>query len=230
MAGLEDELAGWIEEQIRAGRPAHARGYQGRVYLYEAGGERLIVKVATGPAWLRALRQVGLRREHRVYQQLIGFSGSPRCLGLLRNRYLVLEYIEGVSLRTAPPVDREGYYATLLELIQELHRRGVAHADLKRKDNLLVVNGRQPYVIDFGAAIVRKPGFAPINHYLYNLARQFDLNAWVKLKHGRKFASAPAAERAQYRQTRVERIARRLKPGYEKIKDWLRHGSSKSKP
>lgn len=214
----ESELVAWIERNVPH-RPAYAQGYQGRVYLYESDGGRLIVKVATGAAPWRWLRQAMLRREARAYRHLAGFRGAPRCHGLLQNRYLVLEYVDGLPLRRASTLDRPAFFDALLGHIQELHRRGVAHADLKRPDNLLVVDGRAPYLIDFGAAIVRKPGFAPLNHYLYELARKFDLNAWVKLKYQGKFDQVSDADRAYYHRTGVEKLARTIKRGYLRVKE-----------
>lgn len=213
----ESELIGWIERNTPQGR-AHAHGYQGQVYLYENAGQRLIVKVAGGALPLRWARQAMLRREARAYQRLAGFRGAPRYHGLLRRRYLVLEYIDGIPLRHASIEDRETFFDTLLKHIHELHRRGVAHADLKRQENLMVVDGRTPYLVDFGAAVVRKPGFAPVNHYLYELARKFDFNAWVKLKYRGRFEDVTAADRAYYNRTGVEKLARAIKRGYLRIK------------
>ena len=39
-----------------------------------------------------------LRREREIYRRLEGFTGSPRCHGLLADRYLVLDYIDGDSM------------------------------------------------------------------------------------------------------------------------------------
>jgi serine/threonine protein kinase len=217
-ATTERALVDWVETRLRAGDPAHARGYQGSVYLYGQGGRRLIVKVAPGRGVHGRLQRWMLRREHDVYRRLAGFAGSPRCHGLLRGRYLVLDYIDAASLRAAPIVDPGFYFDTLLLYIKELHERGVAHADLKRRDNLLVIDGRRPCLIDFGAAVVRKPGFAPINHYLYRLAARFDFNAWAKLKYGGRFEDMTAADRVYYHRTRIERIARALKRSYLKLK------------
>jgi predicted Ser/Thr protein kinase len=217
-AETERALIEWIEAPARAAQPAHARGYQGTVYLYEHGNRKLIVKVAARGLLGGWLGRWMLRREYGVYQRLDGYPGSPRCHGLLRGRYLVLDYIEGVRFRNHEIHDRRAFFDTLLAHIKELHRRGVAHADLKRNDNLLIVDHRVPYVIDFGAAIVRKPGFAPLNHYLYALARRFDFNAWAKLKYQGRMEELTAEDRAYYRRTGIEIIARAVKRSYLKLK------------
>ncbi|HEX7043936.1 MAG TPA: hypothetical protein VF203_04915 [Burkholderiales bacterium] len=214
----ERALIEWIEQRMQSGAAAHARGYQGAVYLYEAGPRRLIVKVAWGRGLRGWARRWMLRREHAVYVRLAGFAGSPRCHGLLCGRYLVLDYVAAEPLRRVRPADPATYYDTLLAHIQELHRRGVAHADLKRRDNLLVVDGRFPCLIDFGAAVVRKPGFAPLNHWLYRLAQRFDYNAWAKLKYDGRFEDMTPEDRRYYRRTATERLARAIKRAYLGVK------------
>lgn len=217
-AGTEHALLEWIEARARSGQAAHARGYQGSVYVYETGGRRYAVKTAPARGLWGAGQRWMLRREHGAYRRLGDFPGAPRCYGLLRGRYLVLDYIEGVPLRQAEIGDRRRFFDALLRYIEELHRRGVAHADLKRRDNLLVLEGQRPCLVDFGAAIVRKPGFAPLNHWLYGLARRFDLNAWVKLKYDGRYEQMTPEDRAHYRRTAVERIARAVKRTYLSVK------------
>jgi predicted Ser/Thr protein kinase len=217
-ADAERALIEWIEGRKQAGHVVHGRGYQGETYLYQDDRRRLIVKVAPGAGVRGFLRRKMLRREYAAYRRLEGFAGSPRCYGLLRDRYLVLDYVDGVPLRSGEITDRTTFFDTLFQYVQELHRRGVAHADLKRRDNLLVIDGRLPCVIDFGAAIVRKPGFAPFNRYLYELARRFDYNAWAKLKYRGNFEDMTPQDRAYYRRTPIEIVARAIKRSYLSVK------------
>ena len=214
----ERALIEWIEARIRAGQPAHASGYQSPVYLYESEGRRFIVKAAAGGVIAGRLRRWMLRREYGAYQRLTGFAGSPRCYGLIDGRYLVLEFIDGLSLRSGRIDDRRTFFDTLFAHISELHRRGVAHADLKSRENLLVIGGRLPCLVDFGAAIVRKPGFAPFNHYLYELARRFDFNAWAKLKYQGRMEELTPEDRPYYRRTVIEIVARAIKRSYLRLK------------
>lgn len=217
----EDALIRWIEDSLATGTNRLAHGYQGAVYLYP-GMPRLVIKAATGVGVMRWLRRRMLRREYAVYQKLDGFRGSPRCYGLLADHYLVLEYIEAAPLRQAVLTDRTAFFDALFEHINALHARGVAHFDLKKKDNLLVTVQGLPCLIDYGAAIVRRPGFAPINRYLYRLAERFDFNAWVKLKYDGKYANVSDADRVYYRRTLVERLARAAKRLYQRLKSAIR--------
>jgi serine/threonine protein kinase len=211
----ERALIDWIENHRAA---VYARGYQGETYLYQADGRRLIVKVASGRGLRAWVRRRMLEREREVYRHLDGFAGSPRCYELPRARYLVLDYVDAVPARRHTIADPTAFFDALLGYIKELHRRGVAHADLKRKANLLVIDGRVPCLIDFGTAVVRKPGWAPVNHWLYELARRFDYNAWAKLKYDGRFEDMTAEDRAYYRRTWVEAIARAIKRAYLPVK------------
>jgi predicted Ser/Thr protein kinase len=217
-SSTQSALVERIEAQARSGQPPLARGYQGAVYLCESAGRRFVVKAAVGGGLAGLLRRWMLRRELDAYQRLTDFAGSPRCYGLIEGRYLVLEYIDGLSLRTGRIDDRRTYFDTLFAHIEALHRRGVAHADLKRRDNLLVVGGRLPCLVDFGAAIVRKAGFAPFNHWLYELARRFDFNAWAKLKYQGRMEELTPEDRPYYRRTVIEIIARAIKRPYVRLK------------
>lgn len=217
----ESELLQWVRESVKTGSNIFSYGYQGHAYLYEAKGQRLILKAPTGWGLSNLIRRAMLRNEYRVYSRLSGVRGVPRCYGLLDGRYLVLEFIDGFPVRSARITDRGRFFESLLNLIKELHKVGVAHTDLKKKDNLLVVGGRTPYVIDFGVAVVRKPGFAPINRYLYNLASKFDFNAWVKLKYDGKFENMAEEDRPYYNRTVVEKVSHWIKDTYLRVKKIL---------
>jgi predicted Ser/Thr protein kinase len=217
----ESELLQWIEKSIKTRSNIFSYGYQGHVYLYDHEGRRLIVKAPTGWGPIRLLYRAMLRNEHRVYSKLAGLNGIPRCHGLLERRYLVLEYVDGVPIRKANIRDRNAFFSRFFELIEQLHDAGVAHGDMKKKDNVLVVGGCEPYVIDFGVAVVKKPGFAPINRYLYRIAKRFDFNAWVKLKTGFKTGALIEREDEHYERTGVETFARWVKRRYQKVKKSL---------
>jgi predicted Ser/Thr protein kinase len=214
----KSELLQWIMASVRHGENILSRGYQGYVYLFEGKGHQLIIKAPMGWGLGRLIRLMMLRNEYRVYSRLSGMQSIPRCHGLLNGRYLVLEYIDGVPFRRAQITDRTVFFEALLRAIKELHNAGIAHTDLKKKDNLLVVEGRIPYMIDFGVAIIRKQGFAPINHYLYNLASKFDFNAWVKLKYDGKYKNLTEEDRPYYNRTLVETVSRWLKDNYLIVK------------
>jgi serine/threonine protein kinase len=210
----DSELIAWIRASVRDRKNILSRGYQGHVYLYQDKGRRLIIKAPMGWGLGRWIRLLMLRNEYRIYSRLPAMNGIPRCHGLLDNRYLVLEYIDGIPIRTARITERNVFFERFLRLIKGLHEAGVAHTDLKKKDNVLVVDGKIPCVIDFGVAVLRKPGFAPINHYLYNLASTFDFNAWVKLKYNGRYEDLTENDGIYFNRTLVEKVSRWIKDAY----------------
>jgi serine/threonine protein kinase len=214
----ESEILQWTREAVKTKSNVFDQGYQGCVYLHEGKGQRLILKSPPGRGLGGLVRRAMLRNEHRAYSKLSEVRGVPRCYGLLHGRYLVLECVDGVPIRRARIADRGMFFETLLNLIKELHEAGVAHGDLKKKDNVLVVKGQIPCVVDFGMAIVRKSGFAPLNHFLYDVARQFDFNAWVKLKYNRRFENMTYKDGEYYNRTFIEKVSRRIKKAYVKVK------------
>jgi serine/threonine protein kinase len=160
-----------------------------------------------------------------VYSQLGGIAGIPRAHGLVGGEALVLEYIAGPSLREQDSrlADRDRFYARLLATVQAMHAAGVAHGDLKRKHNVLVGAGEQPYLIDFGIACRRAERDGLWNRWVFATFRQMDLNAWLKLKYGRRIdpAAEPGvlapADAALYRPLLIERLARAVRVPWQVI-------------
>jgi serine/threonine protein kinase len=218
---FEAALVRWIEDSLASGRHRLGQGYQAQTLLYDDNDRRLVIKTPAGRGPRRWLSTLMLRHEARVYERLSGLPSVPGSHGLLRGKYLVLDYVDGEPARYAGIAEREAFFAELLACIQALHARGIAHSDLQKKDNLFVVGGRHPCLLDFGAAVIRKPGFAPFNHLHYRFAARLDLNQWVKLKYRGRLAEVSDADRVYYRRTWIERLARALKLGFRRVRSAL---------
>jgi len=185
---------------------------QGEVRRFRIAGRDLAIKQPKGRGLAWRLRAAAIRHEYRAYERLGGLKGVPGCYGLFPNDRLVLEFRPGTSLREAA-IDGNGpFFPALLDLIQAMHARGVAHGDLKRKSNLIVDARGLPLVLDFGTATFLKPDRQTINHRLFELIRQTDLNAWIKLKYGGYDGLSPDDE-ALLRRTGIERWLSRLRRG-----------------
>jgi serine/threonine protein kinase len=203
-------------------------GYQGSVYkiMAEASGaggpnpesHYLIIKEAMGMPGIRQLRQAMIRREYAIYRRLEGIAGIPQCYGLQGDNRLLLEFIEGHSLRLSKNElpDRAGFFAELLEILQAVHAAGVAHGDMKRKDNILVTPEGRPYLVDFGSAVPRKDG-AFLNRWLFRQACKIDLNAWIKHKYLGRYDEISAADAHLFQPTVIERIARFFRRIWHKL-------------
>jgi serine/threonine protein kinase len=102
-----------------------------------------------------------------------------------------------------------------------MHRLNVAHMDLKKKDNLLTTENDQPYLIDFGAAVIKKKGLHPFNSFWYKLAKRFDYNAWIKHKYHNRMDEISDNDQVYYKQTLTEKYAGLIKKAYTKIKSHI---------
>jgi serine/threonine protein kinase len=220
------ELTAELAAAIAAGSGVElGSGYQATVHVYRTSAGDVVVKMPHRGGPLTALWRSLLRREHAVYERLDGVAGIPRSLGLIDGQYLALELVAGPSLREHETrlTDRDAFFARLLTTIEAMHAAGVAHGDLKRKDNIIVGSGEQPYLIDFGIAVRRSARSAVFNRLVFARLRQMDLNAWVKLKYGRRIdpeterGVLSAEDAAIYRPLLIERLARALRVPWQTI-------------
>ena len=212
----ESDLIQWIEASLANRTNILAAGVQGQTLKYEDEQNCLVIKTPHGRGLIKYFHILMLRHEYQVYEKLQGYGFAPRCYGLLADRYLVIEYVNGEPIRNARPTNEVLFFQQLFNAIQQLHENGVAHFDLKKKDNLLVINGEQPCLIDFGAAVIKKTGCCRIfNRFWYRLAKQFDYNAWIKHKYQNQFERITAEDSPYYHRTAIEIVAHKLKRFYK---------------
>jgi predicted Ser/Thr protein kinase len=208
---LPDDLQQWIESSLESGSNVLAKSNQGIVLLFEGDGLKLVVKSAMGRGAVRRARQATLEREYAANQRLQGVVGVPACYGLLAERYLLMEFIDGTSFREAVWQDRDAWFAELLLVIRAFHARGVSHGDLKSKTNMIVGKDQKPYVIDFGTTFLQKDGFHPINNYLFEYGKRLDINAWVKHKYHGRYKNASAEDRELLNYSALEYVVRKVR-------------------
>jgi len=213
------ELLQWLRSGEHSAEALISSGYQGAAYLYDGSQGRRVIKAATGSGIVGWARRWMIRREYAIYQRLASVDGVPHCHGLLDGQYLVLDFVDGVPLSDVDSdiTDRDTFYKGLLKIILNLHLAGVAHADMKRRGNLLVSPDEQPYIIDFGTAVAKNDGGGWFNRWLYKLVRQFDYNAWIKLKYRGDYASITPEDQPYYRPTPMENLARLIRRGWRTI-------------
>ncbi len=211
----EEALIEWIRTHLESGARVLSAGYQGKTLLFDENGHKLVIKVPLGNFLTRPVNLALLRHEHRIYQQLDGLPAVPKCYGMAGDQYLVLEFIEGKTIRQDRPDSDSDYYRKLFDAIQQMHQRKVAHFDLKRKENLLVTPQGEPVMIDFGVSILYKGGWHLLNRYLFKLAKQFDLNAWVRHKCGRQYDQLSQDDLQYYKKTFIEHATWKCKRFYK---------------
>jgi len=206
-----EELAAikrWLASADDSRRNPLSAGYQGAVYLFEGPNGRRIIKEAADSGLVSLFSRGMLRREARAYRVLEGIAGIPRCFGFIEGRYLVLEFIDGKNLRDSRRdiADRDAFFGELLDTVKAIHGRFVSHNDLKRKDNVIVTEGLEPVLIDFGLARVHDG-----NTLLFRLLRQHDYNSWIKIKYHYATDQISDKDLPYYRPTLLERAFRSLR-------------------
>lgn len=200
-------LEAFFDEFTPESHPVIAHSTQGLIVRVRAGGLDMAVKTPSGRGPARWLHTLALRREYRAYCRLAGVQGFPACYGLYAGSYLALQFMEGRPLKGNTPDDPDHFFRQLLEIIELMHSRGVAHSDLKSKHNILITPGDEPCIIDLGASVIRKPGWRPLNHRLFDYMRRIDRNSWIKLKYG-GYEQISEADRHLLDTSIIERINR----------------------
>jgi predicted Ser/Thr protein kinase len=208
---IPEELQQWIESSLASESNILATSNQGIVLLFEGDGLKLVIKSAMGRGAVRKARQATLEREYAAYQRLNGVVGVPACYGLLAQRYLLMEFIDGTTYRDATWQDRDAWFTALLNVIRSFHARGVSHGDLKSKSNMIVGKDQKPYVIDFGTTFLQKDGFHPINNRLFEYSKRLDINAWVKHKYHGRYKDASEEDRDLLNYSKLEYVVRKLR-------------------
>jgi serine/threonine protein kinase len=126
------------------------------VLLVDAGERQVVVKdFAPRGRWVRRFLAPRLiSREEEAYRRLAGVAAVPRLLGRLDRIALVFEYRPGTLLsRSLSGTLPSEFLGELEEAIQEMHRRGVVHLDLRHRSNILAGIDGRPVVIDFASAL-----------------------------------------------------------------------------
>jgi hypothetical protein len=125
------------------GRIALMRGQEG---VFVRRDLRHVPRWLWLPAWWLA------RREARALQAIAGMPATPQ---LLRwdGRVLDRSYFDGAAMYQRPPHGDLAYFRRARRLLQALHRRGVAHNDLAKEANWLVLTDGTPALIDFQLAV-----------------------------------------------------------------------------
>lgn len=143
------------------------------VLLVEHGGERLVVKdyAPRGPLVRATVGRLVAGREARAYCQLAGHPAVPGFRGWIDELAFAVEYRPGrrMSRKLAGQVPAD-FVARLGQALGEMHRRGVAHLDLRHRSNVLVAEDGSPVLIDFGSAVCFRPGSAAARWLLPLLA------------------------------------------------------------
>lgn len=126
---------------------------EGRLYLAEKAGKRVVLKTARGAKGLDLLKreyEIALRLQHPFIASAIGWEESTPI-----GPAIVIEYIRGRSLsaflQEKPSLQaRRRIFSQILEAVGAIHRQSIIHNDIK-PDNILITEADNDVkLIDFG--------------------------------------------------------------------------------
>jgi serine/threonine protein kinase len=156
------------------------------IWVVEENGVRAVVKDFSTNKFL--FRNTAGRflvwREERAYKKLKDIRGVPNSFRVIDGLALVTEKIPGWNLKKIKREMQipESFFDALKNLVDNFHRKGIAHCDLKKATNILMGNDGLPYIIDWGASISKKEfRFFPLN-LIYRRFVLDDQMAIIKLK------------------------------------------------
>jgi len=143
-------------------------------------GDRSFVErdTRTAHAALRWLARRLAAREAAALAALAGENGVPRLLAF-DGRVVRRSFMPGKPLYEAPPRSR-AYFVDALRVLRRLHRGGIAHNDLAKEANWLVMNGDACAIIDFQLATRARVRTAKFRRRAYEDLRHL-------LKHKRTY-------------------------------------------
>lgn len=128
---------------------------EGRLYLAEKSGKRLVLKTAQGARGLELLKreyELALRLQHPFIASAIGWEESTPI-----GPAIVIEYIRGRNLsaflKEKPSMQtRRRIFSQLLEAVGAMHRQSIIHNDIKPENILITEADNDVKLIDFGFA------------------------------------------------------------------------------
>ena len=193
------------------------------VWVIEENGVRAVVKdfSTTGFLFRNVVGRLLIWREGKALRRLRPTAGVPRLYRIIPGVALVMEEIPGTRLedvkdpRKIPPT----FFADLKDLVDRVHRKGVAHCDLKRAANILLGDDGLPYVVDWAASISESEfPFYPFR-LIYQRFLKDDYLAIVKRKLQYTPEAVSAEEKAFYHhRSAPERFVRSVR---DRLRQWL---------
>jgi predicted Ser/Thr protein kinase len=122
-------------------------------------------------------------REYRVYRRLEGIPGVPRVYKKLDNYAFIMEYVPGTRIPHRKDNDlTPAFFERLKRLVSLMHKRGITHGDLRRK-NILVTPDRRPYIIDLAGSFCLKGKGNIITRAVFRRLKKIDNITVLKIQN-----------------------------------------------
>jgi predicted Ser/Thr protein kinase len=173
------DLASFAHEPLKKART----WFTPDVILLRRGTEKYILKDFSTRPWLTRSTwgRFLVSREIRAYSRLAGIPGVPKLISVLGPYAFVIQWVDARPLPSRRHKDRVGmdYFDRVFEVLAQMHGRGVAHGDVRRR-NVLIGPNREPYFIDFESAIFSGRG---LRKRLFRSIAEVDEITILKIRH-----------------------------------------------
>lgn len=162
--------------------------------LYEdsagGGGEKVVLKINRVESFLGIpLAWLGRRlcnREKHMLEMLGDVSNVPKVVGSYGSNGFVYRYIEGCSLDVRPELP-ERFFDELIDLLGEVHGKGIVYMDMNKRGNILLGDDGHPYMIDFQISQCLQERWFGFGWLLKRVQRSLEREDYYHLcKHKRK--------------------------------------------
>ncbi len=152
------------------------------ILLQAADGTKYVLKDFASRPWLMRIAwcRFAVSRETAAYRALEQVPGIPRLINVISKDVFVMEWLDGEPLprRKLKEILGEHFFDNLCTMLDEMHKRGVAHGDLRRR-NILVGADKSPRILDFETAVLRGRG---IRRRLFEAIARIDRITVIKIK------------------------------------------------
>jgi RIO-like serine/threonine protein kinase len=160
------------------------------VGVYEKDGWRVVVKyhrrcslLGFPMEWIGRLMA---RYEETLLKRCQDLQGVPRAYEVNDPVAIAHDFIDGEPLHRDMEVG-DRFFPEFLQLIRDIHSRGIAYVDLEKPENILVGSDGRPYLIDFQTAFYVPPkllGETTLICFLRKLLQRADM--YHVMKHYRR--------------------------------------------
>ena len=164
------------------------------VILVESGRENVVVKDfrARGFIVRHTIGRFSIARECRAYARLESIPGIPAFHGRIDPFAFACEYIPGRPLRGCSRRSQPAALFTALDrLLESVHARGVAIADLHHRNVLGRDTDGAPFLVDFSLAVVRPVRWNFPGRWIFARALELDRLAFERIRARYAATSGP---------------------------------------
>ncbi len=150
------------------------------LYIHEQNNNTWVIKdfSVCQPIVYKTWGRFLIMREYHALARLQGIRGIPEFPFLLDRYTLCYKFIPGQTLgETDPDMLDEAFFFKLEYLVKQMHERRMVHLDIRNRRNILVVDNREPALLDFQSSL----NLDRIPRLFHKLLKDIDISGVYKM-------------------------------------------------